>query len=87
VAGPTGKKTEGREESVAVALPQSDHGTNAPDRTSVRNILLPLDGRSLSKVAIPVALGLARVYQATLHVIYAGTERVAPETKLAQLGV
>jgi nucleotide-binding universal stress UspA family protein len=87
MAGPAGKKTERREESVAVALPESDHGTNAPDRTSVRNILLPLDGRNLSRVAIPVALGLAQVYQATLHVIYAGAERVAPETKLAQLGV
>jgi nucleotide-binding universal stress UspA family protein len=87
MAGLTGKKTERREEFVAAPLPEFHHGTDAPDGTSVRNILLPLDGRDLSKVAIPVALGLAQLYQATLHVIYAGAERVAPETKLAQLGV
>lgn len=72
---------------MAAALPESHHGTNATDWTSVRSILLPLDGRELSKVAIPVALGLAQLYQATLHVIYAGAEQVAPEAKLAQLGV
>lgn len=72
---------------MAAALPESHHGTNETDRTSVRNILLPLDGSDLARVAIPVALGLAQLYQAALHVIYAGKERVAPETKLSQLGV
>lgn len=55
-------------------------------RGSVSNILLPLDGRELSRVAIPVARGFAELYRATLHVVYAGEPTIDPDLRLARLG-
>src|SRR5690348_9427242 len=55
-------------------------------RASVSNIILPLDGRELSRVAIPVARGLAELYGATLHVVYAGEPAIGPDVRLARLG-
>jgi len=69
------------------SLPQSPYVSHAQDRANVHNILLPLDGREQSKVAIPVAIGLAQLFEATLHVVYVGEKLVAPEAMLAQLGV
>jgi len=54
--------------------------------SSVSNIILPLDGRDLCRVAIPVARGLAELYPATLHVVYAGEPTIDPNVRLARLG-
>lgn len=71
---------------MGAALSKSGNTEIRIRRNSVSNIILPLDGRELSRVAIPVAQGLAELYRATLHVVYAGEPAIAPDLRLARLG-
>ncbi len=53
----------------------------------IENVLVPLDGTELSKLGLPVARLLGRLYGATLHVVYVGESvRAAPQT-LRDLGL
>jgi nucleotide-binding universal stress UspA family protein len=54
---------------------------------TVENIVLPLDGRKFSQLAIPIARELARLHDATLHVVYVGVEALAHKDTLASLGL
>ena len=71
--------------AAAFTVPDDD-GVRLP-QSSISNIILPLDGRELSQVAIPVARGLAELYKATMHVVYAGERVLDPSLRLSQLGV
>jgi nucleotide-binding universal stress UspA family protein len=44
-------------------------------KTSIKSIVLPLDGHEESRTAIPVAQRFAELYGATLHVTYVGEGR------------
>ena len=77
-----------REECVSAALPKSHHAALSQKRSSVSNIVLPLDGSELSRTAgIPIVRGLTDVYAATPHLAYAGEQAVEPEARLAHLGL
>ncbi len=54
---------------------------------AIENVIVPLDGSDLSKLALPVAQALAHLYSATLHVVYAGEEKLSPRETLEQLGI
>lgn len=71
---------------LGAGLPRSRNAEIRTRRSSVSNIILPLDGRELSRVAIPVARGLAELYGATLHVVYAGEPTLDPDLRLGRLG-
>ncbi len=53
----------------------------------VQTILVPLDGSSVAKVAMPVARSLAEMLGATLHVLYVGQKRPGASELLDQLGL
>lgn len=71
---------------MATSLSESRPGLQTGVR-SVSNILLPLDGSGLSRIAVPVVRHLADIYKATPHLIYAGEQAQEPEKRLEQLGV
>ncbi len=58
---------------MTAALPDWSGATRltAQRPSSVNNIVLPLDGSASSRRAIPVGRHLAKLYQATMHVLYA----------------
>ena len=72
---------------MAAALSKHHQATPVQKQSSVSNIVLPLDGSELSRVAIPVVRGLTELYAATTHLAYAGEPAVDSETRLAHLGV
>jgi nucleotide-binding universal stress UspA family protein len=76
---------------VTAALPDWQdplRGTSLPKaKAAIETILVPLDGSSTSKVALPVAKTLAQIHAATLHVVYVGEQSVAPQEVLQQLGL
>ncbi len=53
----------------------------------VEHVVLPLDGSSTSKLALPVARACAHLYRATLHVVYVGEELLGPRETLEELGL
>ena len=68
-----------------VASPKQDP-TTFGGKSSVSNLIVPLDGSELSRVAIPLVCRLMELYSATPHLLYAGTP-TDPGTMLARLGV
>lgn len=53
------------------------HGADSgvPQRSStVANIILPLDGRPLSRLVLPIGRRLAQLYNATPHLLYVGRQ-------------
>jgi nucleotide-binding universal stress UspA family protein len=88
MVGAHGEGTEQKKGGcVSAALPKSHHAALAQKPSSVSNIVLPLDGSELSRMAIPVVRGLTELYAATPHLAYAGEQPVEPEARLAHLGV
>ncbi len=63
---------------MTAALPEWNGAVQPVYRTAkgVRNIVLPVDGTERSRAAVPVARTLARLYSASLHVIYVGEEQL-----------
>ncbi|MFB3812795.1 MAG: universal stress protein [Terriglobales bacterium] len=53
----------------------------------VETVLVPLDGTSHSKVALPVARVVARVENASLHVVYVGDHLLGARETLHELGL
>jgi len=54
---------------------------------TVANIVLPLDGSTPSRAAAPIACALAKIYDATTHVLYVGERKHEPKQVLALLGL
>lgn len=50
-------------------------------------ILVPLDGSREAKIALPVALQAARILRASVHVVYATTQLLAPDEILRRIGI
>jgi len=55
--------------------------------SAVANIVLPLDGSEASRVAVPVARGLAKLHKAVPHLVYVGQQPLNPKDMLSLLGV
>lgn len=73
---------------MTVAIPEWRDALPARQRLSIiTNVVLPLDGTPLSRVALPVARGLCQLYGATMHVLYVGEEQLAPEEAVKRLGL
>jgi nucleotide-binding universal stress UspA family protein len=74
---------------LAAALPEwHDALHTATERhSSVQNIVLPLDGSTSSRRAIPIGRYLARLYRATLHVLYAAESPFSPRAAIDRLGL
>ncbi|MFB3916384.1 MAG: universal stress protein [Terriglobales bacterium] len=51
------------------------------------NVVLPLDGSSAARSALPIARRLAQLYNATLHIVYVGEQLLGPRRTLRQLGI
>lgn len=58
----------------------------ASSRSSIANLIVPLDGSELSRTAIPLVCRLMEVYQATPHLLYAGAS-TDTGTMLSRVGV
>ncbi|HVO59310.1 MAG TPA: universal stress protein [Terriglobales bacterium] len=74
---------------MAAALPES-HDTlqkSVEQQSSVRNIVLPLDGSTASRRALPIGRYLAQLYRAPLHVLYAAEHRFSPREVIEHLGL
>lgn len=71
---------------MATSLSESRRGLQKAPR-SVSNILVPLDGSELSRVALPVVHYLVQLYKATPHLVYAGEQALDPGERMQQLGV
>ena len=56
-------------------------------QSSVRNLVLPLDGSTGSRRAIPIGRYLAQLYRATLHVLYAAEHPLSPREAVERLGL
>jgi nucleotide-binding universal stress UspA family protein len=56
-------------------------------QSSVRSIVLPLDGSTASRRAIPIGRYLAQLYRAPLHVLYAAEHRFSPREAIERLGL
>jgi len=51
-------------------------GNRLPQRSStVANIILPVDGRPLSRLVLPIGRTLAQLYNATPHLLYVGRQQ------------
>jgi nucleotide-binding universal stress UspA family protein len=53
----------------------------------VDTLVLPLDGSSAAKAALPVARRMARLYCATLQIVYVGEQLQGPRQTLQELGI
>jgi nucleotide-binding universal stress UspA family protein len=53
----------------------------------VDTIVVPLDGGSVSKAALPVARTLAQLERAVLHIVYVGERLLGPRQTLEELGL
>jgi nucleotide-binding universal stress UspA family protein len=62
-------------------------GVAPPKTEPLDNVLVPLDGSSVSKVALPVARVLAQLHAATLHVVYVGEQLAGPQEVCAKMGL
>ena len=74
---------------MAAALPDWHDSLHksAEQPSSVRNIVLPLDGSTASRRAIPIGRHLAHLYRAPLHVLYAAEHRFSPREAIEHLGL
>ncbi len=60
---------------------------SAKQESSVRSIVLPLDGSAASRRAIPVGRYLAQLYRVPLHVLYAAEHRFSAREAIEHLGL
>lgn len=74
---------------MAAALPESHDVLHSAigKGSSIHNIVLPLDGSASSRRAIPVGRYLAKLYRATLHVLYAAERPFSVREAIDQLGL
>lgn len=73
---------------MAAALPDwNDVERSITKPSSVRNVVLPLDGSVPSRRALPVARYLAHLYRATLHFVYAAERPFTPREAIERLGI
>jgi nucleotide-binding universal stress UspA family protein len=66
------------------------HGSQqstAPKPSTVKNVVLPLDGSQRSRLAAPIARTLSKLYGATLHVVTVGQELRPTKEALTHLGL
>jgi nucleotide-binding universal stress UspA family protein len=61
--------------------------TSSSRALGVDSIIVPIDGTEVSKVALPVARTLARLENATVHVVYVGDQSLGPKETAEQLGL
>jgi nucleotide-binding universal stress UspA family protein len=55
--------------------------------SSVANIVIPLDGGPLSRIALPIGRRLAEIHNATLHLLYVGRQSGGLTDVLSLLGL
>lgn len=53
----------------------------------VETVVVPLDGSSEARIALPAARGLARLFQAPLRIVYIGEQLRGPRQTLQELGI
>ncbi len=66
------------------------HGTvqpMEPKPSTIKNVVLPLDGSQVSRLALPIARTLSKLYGATLHVVTVGQEVLHTKEALSHLGL
>jgi nucleotide-binding universal stress UspA family protein len=66
------------------------HGTLQPlerKASTIKNVVLPLDGSQVSRLALPIARTLSKLYGATLHVVTAGQEMLHTKEALSYLSL
>jgi nucleotide-binding universal stress UspA family protein len=66
------------------------HGTVQPIErkpSTIKNVVLPLDGSQVSRLALPIARTLSKLYGATLHVVTVGQEMLHTKEALSHLGL
>ena len=54
---------------------------------TIDHVMVPLDGSTASKAALPVAHTMTRLYGATLHIMYARDEPLEPQQTVKELGL
>jgi nucleotide-binding universal stress UspA family protein len=54
---------------------------------TIDHVMVPLDGSTASKAALPVARTMARLFGATLHILYARDEPLEPQQTIQELGL
>jgi nucleotide-binding universal stress UspA family protein len=73
---------------VAAAIPDWRNPLqHAAQKTSVENVVIPLDGSISSRRAIPIGRFLAQLYNATLHVLYATQRRYSQREAIGRLAL
>ncbi len=66
------------------------HGSQqpiGPKPKTIKNVVLPLDGSQSSRLAVPIARTLSKLYGATLHVVTVGQEVLHTKEALSHLGL
>ena len=66
------------------------HGSQqpiGPKPKTIKNVVLPLDGSQSSRLAVPIARTLSKLYGATLHVVTVGQEVLHTKEALGHLGL
>jgi nucleotide-binding universal stress UspA family protein len=66
------------------------HGSQqptGPKPSTIKNVVLPLDGSQRSRLAVPIARSLSALYGATLHVLTVGQELRPTKDALTHLGL
>jgi nucleotide-binding universal stress UspA family protein len=66
------------------------HGSQqptGPKPSTIKNVVLPLDGSQTSRLAVPIARTLSKLYEATLHVVTVGQEVWRTKEVLTHLGL
>ena len=66
------------------------HGSQqptGPKPSTIKNVVLPLDGSQRSRLAVPIARTLSTMYGATLHVVTVGQELRPAKDALIHLGL
>src|SRR5438034_11786652 len=58
-----------------------------PKPKTIKNVVLPLDGSQSSRLAVPIARTLSKLYGATLHVVTVGKEVLHTKEALSHLGL
>jgi nucleotide-binding universal stress UspA family protein len=61
--------------------------STAPKPSTIKNVVLPLDGSQRSRLAVPIARTLSNLYGATLHVVTVGQELRPTKEALTHLGL
>src|SRR5690348_3922757 len=71
----------------AIRSAGNNPASDTPDPLTIANLVVPLDGGTVCRSSLPVAKLLARLYQATPHLVYAGEQLVEPNRLMQVLGV